>query len=334
MTSTDSPFALKDGQRGLVVSTRAEESEPGTWKIGRYLDPQDLRWALLFWDKLAWPTSYIPTNANDAEAATIDYLQKAKVLVRPEYAGAARMHPPPHPMLRDTGAGVYSDLPTQHLRSRINSLGGRIPENSHLPSPILSIALRHLLAFLEADSVTQGAWALANDLSSMLEESAKEESARRGLLVSLLNCIPVPDSNVPLAEVLEFKSRRNDQLMEIRHEVESLYLLTLGDSDLALRAAKERIDSACADAIKVARESRLRFRLSAVKVGFTLPVGAVIGDLLAKGLLSQPITMPAVDALLVGAAGALACSWDIVPRAVQPRNEPYRYIASMHRELS
>lgn len=334
MTSTDSQFALEDGQRGLIVGTRMQEKAPGTWRIHHYLDPQELRWALLFWDKIVWPTSYITHDTDAAEEATILYLQEKKALVRPEYPGAARMTPERHPWLRDRVSGVYSNLPTEPLRERINSLGGRIPENSGLPSPVLSNALRHLLAFLEADSVKRGAWALANDLSSMLEETAEPSPPNRGLLVSLFNCIPVPDETVPLPEVLEFKEKRRDQLIELRAEVESLYRDIRGDSDQALLAAKERLDSACADAIRVARESRLRFRLSAVKVGFTLPMGAVIGDLLVKGLLSQPITMPAIDALLVGATGALACSWDIVPRAVQPRNEPYRYIASMHRELT
>lgn len=333
MTSTDSQFALGHGQRGLVVSTRVMEGKPGTWRIYRTLDPQDLRWALLFWDKIAWPTAYVPQHVDEADEAAMRYLETAKVLVRPDYPGAARLSPEPHPLLGDRVSGVYSDLPSRHLRERINSLGGRIPEDSALPSPVLSNALRHLLAFLEADAVKRGAWALANDLSPMLEDATEQSPPTRGMLVNLFNCIPVPDETVPLPDILQFREKRNDQLLELRTEVEGLYVGLHGDTHQALLAAKERMDRACADAIRVARESRLQFRLSAVKAGFTLPLGAVAGDMMIKGWLDQPIGMPAAGALLAGVASTFALSWDIVPRAVQPRNLPYRYIVSMHREL-
>lgn len=333
MTSTDSPFALPDGLRGLVISTRVHEQKPGTWRIHHYPDPQDLRWALLFWDRLAWPSPHIPPNTNEAEAATIQFLQGENVLVRPKYPGAVPMTQP-HPLLRPRVSGVYSDLPTEGLRKRIRELGGHIPERSNIPSPVRSNAIRHLLAFLEADLIAPGAWALANDVSSLLEMDTESRPANRGLLVSLFNCIPVPDSGVPLADVLQFKKRRNDELITLRAEVENLYLNIQGDRELALRTAKERLDRACADAIRVARESRLPFRLSAVKASFALPVGAMAGEILAKGWLEQPISLPSTQALLVGAASTLALAWDIAPQAIPPRDLPYRYITSMHRCLT
>ncbi|NMG73428.1 DUF6236 family protein [Aromatoleum diolicum] len=333
MQPIDSRFALPPGQRGLVISTPARQQENGSWRIGKYLDPQNLRCALLFWDRLAWPSPHVMTQMNEEESTTVDYLESSGVLVRPGYPGAVRVQPEPRPFSGPQGSGIYSDLATEGLRQRVNALGGRIPEKNGLPSPLLGIAIRHLLTYMEADAVEPGAWALANDVSSMLEGTAESDTTARGLLVSLFNCIPIPEVSVPLAEILKFKCRRYDELIALRTEIEQLYLRAQGDTDLALRSAKERIDRACADAIKVAREAHFPFRLSGIKAGFALPVGTIIGEALIGGWMDKPFAMPTTEALLVGAFSTLALAWDIVPRVVQPSNMPYRYITGLHSEM-
>ncbi|MNY71860.1 hypothetical protein D3C86_2102930 [compost metagenome] len=64
-----------------------------------------------------------------------------------------------------------------------------------------------------------------------------------------------------------------------------------------------------------------------------MPAGTLIGGTLISAWMAQPFSMPTTDMLLAGAVSTLALGWDIVPRAVQPRDAPYRYITSMHSQL-
>jgi hypothetical protein len=68
-------------KRGLVVSPPVE-IQGSTLRFLSQLDPQELRFALLFWDKLVWPKSrsvYIASGPDES------FLEQAGILGRPEY---------------------------------------------------------------------------------------------------------------------------------------------------------------------------------------------------------------------------------------------------------
>lgn len=70
------------GQRGLVVSPPLEIDGTRLRMKSSALDPQELRFALLFWDKLVWPSSrviYIDGGPDE------EFLTGAGVLSRPDY---------------------------------------------------------------------------------------------------------------------------------------------------------------------------------------------------------------------------------------------------------
>lgn len=68
--------------RGLVISPPIAIEDDGLFIKSSNIDPQELRFALLFWDKLVWPSSRtIHMGSNPDET----YLEDAKILTRPEY---------------------------------------------------------------------------------------------------------------------------------------------------------------------------------------------------------------------------------------------------------
>jgi hypothetical protein len=68
--------------RGLVVSPPIEIEGSKLFAKSSNLDPQELRFALLFWDKLVWPSSRVVYFASGPDET---YLEEAKILSRPEY---------------------------------------------------------------------------------------------------------------------------------------------------------------------------------------------------------------------------------------------------------
>src|SRR5471032_1489718 len=68
--------------RGLVMSPPMEIEGTTLKTRGSVLDPQELRFALLFWEKLVWPSSralYMPGGQDEA------FLVAGGILTRPEY---------------------------------------------------------------------------------------------------------------------------------------------------------------------------------------------------------------------------------------------------------
>ena len=69
--------------RGLVISPPLAINADGSLKIrSSNIDPQELRFSLLFWDRLSWPSSStIFLGSNDDES----FLESCKILERPHY---------------------------------------------------------------------------------------------------------------------------------------------------------------------------------------------------------------------------------------------------------
>jgi hypothetical protein len=70
------------GYRGLVVSPPIEIQGSKLLAKSSNLDPQELRFALLFWDRLVWPSSRAIHFASGLDEA---FLENEGILSRPEY---------------------------------------------------------------------------------------------------------------------------------------------------------------------------------------------------------------------------------------------------------
>ncbi|WP_028222193.1 DUF6236 family protein, partial [Paraburkholderia oxyphila] len=158
-------------KRGLVVSPPIVIEGGRLFAKSSNLDPLELRFALLFWDRLVWPSSRVIHFASNQDE---QFLEAAGILNRPDYT-------------------IWGDGAT-------------------------GIAQGQVTAFNDFDSREPGMWALAQGENSFVwKDGFLEDGA--GALVELHRAIPIPCHDVPLAEILEFKEKRRDELLLLRAQL-------------------------------------------------------------------------------------------------------------------
>ncbi|WP_157644373.1 DUF6236 family protein [Bradyrhizobium sp. WSM2793] len=202
--------------------------------------------------------------------------------------------------------------------------------------PIIAAQIQ---AFKELNGAKRGVWDMCQYSAALLSRS--DEAAKEGgIQVELLNAIPVPDKDVPLNEILEFKLKRNDEFLALRTEIDSLVetINLAKDSHAELQRKIAQIDTACADALKISSEWKFPVRLSNQKATFDLKPFEVIAGSLAGYLGGTALGVS--SALLAGIGGAVAAakssvkiSADIGWKGLKPRKTPFAYVAQFNKEL-
>src|SRR6202044_3129242 len=112
-----------------------------------------------------------------------------------------------------------------------------------------------------------------------------------GLALELYRAIPVPDKDMPLNEVLEFRRRRYDELQSLRLEIDKLVqeINASQDPKAELETCLLRIDEKCAAAVRVGSEWQFPVRLSNLKTSFDLKPFAAIRNGLVAFLGATPL---------------------------------------------
>lgn len=197
------------------------------------------------------------------------------------------------------------------------------------------MAMMQITAFQELENREPGLWALAQgERSFMLQTEMVAHD--RGTLVELHRAVPVPDQDVPLEDVLEFKHRRADDLAALRAELDQCYLLIDSAEDKALAELTQfkKVDAACADMVKLARET-FPFRMASLGMQFThgASTGGVTG-----WKIGDRLGLPLVGAAIGAAAGgvikaAVAMRRDLGLHRAKFTNHPYRFVYHAHDEL-
>lgn len=280
----------KPSERGLIISPPVVvQAGHGVFIKSSALDPQELRLAVLFWDKLAWPDNNIMHIANGVEA---DYLQSAGVLVRPKY-----------PIYGATDVG-----------------------NAVLNS--------YIQAFKELNLTSPGSWSLAQGENSLLIEGGIMMPGR-GALVELHRAIPVPSTDVPFEDILDFKMKRQDELRLLREEIDTLYsaFSQANDKEFELARLASKIDRACADVFRLGKERKFGMKYSDLKASLDFDIGKVAGWAIAGEALGQQLALPVVGAALGGVAATLKLGWDSAASRSKFGSHPYRYVYRIHDEL-
>lgn len=208
-------------ERGLVISCPIRAERDGSFTPYVAWDDQELRFALLFWDKLDAPDSNITSiGTENREIAP----------------------------LRDLGV----------LKStRVEMAMPRAPAAKDLAGLVLRARTR---AFEILDTNEPGVWSVeAGDHSVSFQ--ASDLHAGGGAFIRLYGAIPVPASSVPFGAILEFKAKRRAELLALRYQLDALYrsVHAAGDGDLALDSEIAQLERTISDYIRVARDSRIPF---------------------------------------------------------------------------
>jgi hypothetical protein len=186
----------------------------------------------------------------------------------------------------------------------------------------------HLAAFSLLDQKEPGTWSVAMGERSISFHNEDLE-AGRGALVRLYNAIPVPDKDVPIAEVLEFREKRRTELLALRTYLEGVYqrVITAGDGPLAWNTELDALQRAIEDHIKASKESKLRLRLADISAGLNLsPIGAAGFTAFAAGL-------PLVPSLITGFMAGISLEVGAALKRRKAATTPFKYVTSYHHEL-
>lgn len=185
-----------------------------------------------------------------------------------------------------------------------------------------------LEVFRELEKKEPGSWSLAVGEKSVgfPDDDLK---AGRGALVKLYGAVPVPDKEVPLQEILEFKQKRAAELQALRYHIEAVYqrVISAGDGALAWESEIDQLRFAIADHIKTSRESPFKMRLFDLSAELNLV--AIGSSLLASRAMHLPIPESAGWALLAGISVNIAAGLN----KKKPSATPFKYVSSYHEQL-
>lgn len=280
--------------RGLVLTCPMNISGTKLEIKTSCLHPEELRYGLLYWDKLVWPTSRAIHIAGGHEE---EYLASIGVLERPAYT-----------VMGDVAQGLLNSV---------------------------------LIAHQDLSAKQPRAWALLegeNSISYQRDVVSKPQA----LSIELLRAIPIPQDDVPLPEILEFKEKRRDELMLLRAELERLESKAKLSNDYAefIEISKGDIDKACSDVLKVSSEWQFPVVLADKSFEFSFDAEKMVT---AYGLASGATFMTGVDTVLPGASHVIALTAGVAsqflvsakPKLIGLKRDlgPYAYAYRMHKEL-
>jgi hypothetical protein len=254
------------------------------------IDQQELRFALLLWDRLDFPRNSLFDRRlweDDEYLLSIGVLQRSRA--------------------------VFS-RGTSSIQLGADLLDG------------------HLRAFRELDRREPGRWSLARGERSISFPDVQLEQGR-GFLFQLHQALPIPNRDVALADILDFKRKRRAELLALRHHLEDVYqtVLAAPDRPLAQNTAVERLDAALADHMKVSKETGFRLVLGGLQAKLDLKlVDAAVGVLAASAGTLTGVT----DALqAAGLVAAYSIGSSVSLRGRQRSDSPFEYVSLFHRNL-
>ncbi len=201
---------------------------------------------------------------------------------------------------------VYVALPEEDIliesgvieRPRVNfqgSFGGA--ELGHSFAMAQSLVAEKLI---EEDKKTD--WVL-HQVGNQLSIPKEYTEQKKSLQFELVNILPVPDGNTPIADILEFKNRRKTELEALHETIEQAYIeaLKCPDPELGSKIAIRNLQKCINDLETVSNEKwkktskfsfATEFNLDGGKIingiasgaafdfftnAFTLPIGTIVG---------------------------------------------------------
>lgn len=275
--------------RGLVVSPPIEIEGASLIAKSSNLDPQELRFSLLFWDRLVWPSSRAIHFASGPDE---QFLESVGILTRPEYTFNG-----------DVAQGI--------VRGQFQ-------------------------AYQELEDKEPGCWALSQGEHSLLVKDGLADDGK-GLSIQLYRAIPIPKQDVPLAEILEFRQRRRDELVLLQHYLGSLVeeVEAAEDKQTALQKRVAEVDLACANLLTVSKEWRFPVYLSNIKATFNITPVKFLPSIAGGWKFGETYGLAAASAVaaFAGAASTLEIKGDFGLRSVVRPASPFRYTFLAHEEL-
>ena len=243
-------------ERGVIANSQIVRAIDGGIAVDRGISAEEVRYYVMYWDRVVLPTNNIIHFSLDHEAELIE----CGVVERP--------------------SGVFwgdsSKLAEFYLDLQAKIVDERMAKESDVDWVIHQIG----------DSL-------------ILPKSVCHE--RRSLKFELVNSLPVPSEDVSVADLLDFKLRRKDELNALHNAVDDFYLdiLKSPDQELSKKKALGDLKKAISDVGAVTHEKWQRTSSYDLSVSFNLD-GADIAKAAAYGVVFDTF-----QNLFVGNFGAI-----------------------------
>ncbi len=195
-----------------------------------------------------------------------------------------------------------------------------------------------MLAMEQFEKTAPGEWSIGAGTNSIIipQEFSVEN---QGSLIELYQAIPIPTKDVPLADILDFRQRRRDELLAFRAHLENLSKEITGAADSVdiLNSKLKEIDLACANLFKVAREWQMPVYLSDFKASINFDLNKAVGAAVNTWKASTDLGMPTTAAVAAATASAISSQFkinsDIKFQTIKRARSPYMYAYRLGQEL-
>lgn len=186
-------------------------------------------------------------------------------------------------------------------------------------------------AFEKHDKEQPGAWSVAQ-----LGATPYFPNTRPSLAIEyqLWNALPVPQADVPLNEILEFKAKRHAELLALRVYLDEMYQSVISSADIP-RAANTQItklEGALKEIDRTLGESGIRKVITSLRGFIAGEFTNIAGTGLGAAGVAPFIEISPLVAAVAGAGIAFAVKPVLSPRAPK-ESHPLMYVASVRKEL-
>lgn len=194
------------------------------------------------------------------------------------------------------------------------------------------------LCVLEKNNRNQGEiWSIGQNSSKLYLPEDKSIKANT-VQLELYDCIPVPKEDTPFDDILDFKDKRRDELIEFRRAMDVMYdeILSSECPDLKESRCIEELQNKIIDINRVMSESRIKKVLSSVNVELN------VSDLAQAALnaftgynLGEKVGFPEVGAAvgLVASAINITYNTSLKAKGVPDNLKDYAYLFYAKKEL-
>lgn len=176
-----------------------------------------------------------------------------------------------------------------------------------------------------------GCWSIAQVSQQPFFPDSKPKTS---IEYELLNNLPVPEYDVPLNEILEFKAKRKDELTSFRIYIDELYqsIINAGDIPRAKNTAILKIEKALSDVDRTLDESAVKRTITSLKGYIAGDFTGVAGIGIGMAGLSSMIGLTPLNAGMMGVGIAFAVKAVLSPSAKAGTN-PLTYISSIKKGI-
>jgi len=175
-----------------------------------------------------------------------------------------------------------------------------------------------------------GVWVIGSN-GSKNSINEKELKKDRGIIVDLFGSIPVPSGEVPIEEILEFKMKRNSELLDLRYEIDSIYSKIISSPDIITSRSEIRnFDRKLADYMKSIRETSFEKILTNLTADLNidfLRFSMVTGANLIAGL-------PLSTAIMTSGVATIGVSVGYGLKGTSTSKSPFQYVRSYHKNIT